>query len=87
MTKLHLIRAAFDALPPGGEFVAIEALIDDARRENLFGLLMSLNMLIEFGDAFDYSGADFKGWCREVGFTRFDVIPLAGASSAAVAYK
>jgi hypothetical protein len=58
--KLQLIRAAYNALPPGGALVAIEALIDDARRENLFGLLMSLNMLIEFGDAFDYSGADFR---------------------------
>jgi len=85
--KMHLIRAAYDALPPGGALVAIEALIDDARRENLFGLLMSLNMLIEFGDAFDYSGADFRTWCGEVGFRRFDVIHLAGASSAAVAYK
>lgn len=85
--KMHLIRAAYDALPPGGAFVAIEALIDDARRENVQGLLMSLNMLIEFGDAFDYSGADFKKWCTEVGFTRFEVIHLAGASSAAVAYK
>jgi hypothetical protein len=44
-------------------------------------------MLIEFGDAFDYSGADFREWCREAGFRRFDVIPLAGASSAAVAYR
>ena len=35
----------------GGAFVVIENLIDDARRENAFGLLMSLNMLIEFGDA------------------------------------
>ena len=85
--KMHLIRAAYDALPKGGAFVAIEALIDDDRRENLFGLLMSLNMLIEFGDAFDYSGADFRGWCREAGFTRFEVIHLAGAASAAVAYK
>jgi hypothetical protein len=85
--KMHLIRSAYDALPPGGAFVAIEALIDDGRRENIFGLLMSLNMLIEFGDAFDYSGADFRGWCSEVGFKRFDVIHLAGASSAAVAYK
>ena len=85
--KLHLIRAAYDALPAGGALVAIEALIDDARRENVFGLLMSLNMLIEFGDAFDYSGADFRNWCREVGFKRFEVIHLAGASSAAVAYK
>jgi len=85
--KLQLIRAAYDALPPGGALVAIEALIDDARRENLFGLLMSLNMLIEFGDAFDYSGADFRNWCGEVGFKRFETIHLAGTSSAAVAFK
>src|SRR5690242_11708770 len=85
--KMHLIRSAYDVLPPGGALVAIEALIDDSCRENLFGLLMSLNMLIEFGDAFDYSGADFRGWCSKVGFQRFEIIHLAGASSAAVAYK
>ena len=85
--KMHLIRAAYDALPPGGALVAIETLIDDARRENVQGLLMSLNMLIEFGEAFDYSGADFRKWCGEAGFKRFEVIHLAGPSSAAVAYK
>jgi len=85
--KMHLIRAAYDALPPGGALVAIEALIDDARRENVQGLLMSLNMLIEFGDAFDYTGADFRKWCGDAGFQRFEVIHLAGPSSAAVAYK
>jgi len=85
--KMHLIRSAYEALPPGGALVAIEALIDDARRENLFGLLMSLNMLIEFGDAADYTGADFRAWCGQVGFKRFDLISLAGPSSAAVAYK
>lgn len=85
--KMGLIRAAYDALPPGGAFVVIENLIDDARRENAFGLMMSLNMLIEFGDAFDFTAADYFGWCREVGFTRFEVIPLAGPASAGVAYK
>lgn len=85
--KKALIRKAYDALPPGGAFVVIEALIDDARRENAFGLLMSLNMLIEFGDAFDYSGADFTGWCREAGFRDFEILRLTGPSSAAVAYK
>ena len=85
--KKHLVQAAYEALPPGGAFVVIEALIDDARRENAFGLLMSLNMLIEFGDAFDYTAADFEGWCSEVGFTSFEVLPLVGPSSAAVAYK
>jgi len=85
--KMHLLRSAYAALPPGGALVAIEALIDDARRENVFGLLMSLNMLIEFGDAFDFSGADFRQWCSGVGFQRFEVMHLAGASSAAIAYK
>ena len=85
--KMQLIRAAYDALRAGGAFITVEALIDDARRENVFGLLMSLNMLIEFGDAFDYSAADFEKWCREVGFRRFEVIHLAGPSSAAIAYK
>lgn len=85
--KKILIGKAYAALPPGGALIAIENVIDDARRANAFGLLMSLNMLIEFGDAFDYTGADFRGWCREAGFRRFEIIALAGPSSAAVAYK
>jgi 2-polyprenyl-3-methyl-5-hydroxy-6-metoxy-1,4-benzoquinol methylase len=85
--KIQLIRAAYDALSPGGAFIVVEALIDNARRENVFGLLMSLNMLIEFGDAFDYSAADFEKWCLEVGFKSFEVLHLAGPSSAAIAYK
>ena len=85
--KRHLVARAYDALPPGGAFIAIENLIDDARRENAFGLLMSLNMLIEFGDAFDYTGGDFWTWCREAGFTRYEVLHLNGPCSAAIAYK
>jgi len=85
--KMHLIRSAYEALPDGGAFIAIENLIDDARRENAFGLMMSLNMLIEFGDAFDFTGSDFAGWCREVGFQEVEIIPLAGPTSAGIAYK
>jgi O-methyltransferase domain/Dimerisation domain len=85
--KKYLIRLAYDALPPGGAFIAIENLIDDERRKNTFGLLMSLNMLIEVGDAFDYTSADFWSWCREAGFSRYEVMPLAGPCSAAIAYK
>ena len=85
--KMHLIRAAYDALPEGGAFVVVENLIDDARRENVFGLMMSLNMLIEFGDAFDYTGADFARWCHEVGFRDVEIMPLAGPASAGIAYK
>ncbi len=85
--KMHLIRSAYDALPEGGAFVIIENLIDDARRENAFGLMMSLNMLIEFGDAFDFTGGDFAGWCREAGFRDVQILPLAGPASAGIAYK
>jgi hypothetical protein len=85
--KKHLIRLAYDALPDNGAFVAIENLIDDDRRENAFGLMMSLNMLIEFGDAFDFSGADFWEWCEEAGFKQYEVLHLAGPCSAAIAYK
>ena len=85
--KRHLIRAAYDALPEGGAFIVIENLIDDARRENAFGLMMSLNMLIEFGDAFDYTGGDFAGWCREAGFSDVEILPLTGPASAGIAYK
>lgn len=85
--KKMLIRKAYSALPDGGAFVAIENIIDDERRENVFGLLMSLNMLIEFGSAFDFTGADFRAWCEECGFSSCEIIPLRGPASAAVAYK
>jgi hypothetical protein len=85
--KRALIRAAYDALPPDGAFIVIENLIDDERRENVFGLMMSLNMLIEFGDAFDYTGADFREWCTEAGFRSVEILPLTGPGSAGIAYK
>ena len=82
-----LIAKAYRALPEGGALIAVENIIDDERRKNVFGLLMSLNMLIEFGDAFDFTGADFAGWCKEAGFRRCEVRHLAGPASAAIAYK
>jgi hypothetical protein len=85
--KLHLIRSAYEALPTSGALIAIENVIDDDRRQNAFGLMMSLNMLIEFGDAFDYTGSDFEGWCKEIGFQEVEIIPLTGPTSAAIAYK
>ena len=85
--KKQLIRAAYDALPDGGAFIVIQELIDDSRRENVAGLMMSLNMLIEFGDAFDFTGSDFAGWCRDAGFRNIEVLPLTGPTSAGIAHK
>ena len=85
--KKMLIQKAYQALTPGGALVAVENIIDDERRTNTFGLLMSLNMLIEFGDAFDFTFAEYQEWCREAGFKKFELLPLAGPCSAAIAYK
>lgn len=85
--KKTLIKKAYKALPEGGSLVAIENIIDDDRRENAFGLLMSLNMLIETNEGYDYSGADFYGWAKEAGFKKTYVMPLTGPTSAVVAVK
>lgn len=85
--KIALMKKAYDALPENGVFMAIENVIDNDRNKNTFGLLMSLNMLIENGDAFDYTHQDFENWAKQVGFKRTELIPLAGPTSAAIAYK
>ena len=85
--KQTLIDKAHAGLSSGGMLVAIENIIDDDRRINAFGLLMSLNMLIEVPGGFDYTGAQFDRWARHAGFARTEVRPLAGPTSAAIAYK
>ena len=85
--KKMLIKKAYDALPQGGALVVIENIIDDNRSENAFGLMMSLNMLIETAEGFDFSAADFDGWAKEIGFTQTSVMQLTGPSSAVIAIK
>jgi hypothetical protein len=85
--KQKLINKAFNALPGNGVLIVIENLIDDNRSQNLFGLLMSLNMLIENGDAFDYTPSDFNRWAKQAGFTKTAFIPLTGPATAAIAYR
>lgn len=85
--KKMLIQKAYKALSKGGALVAIENVIDDERRENAFGLLMSLNMLIETRGGFDYTAADFTSWAKDAGFNRVDIMHLTGPSSAVIAYK
>jgi O-methyltransferase domain/Dimerisation domain len=84
--KRLLVQKAYDALPKGGALIVYEAIIDDDRRTNAFGLLMSLNMLIE-GVGFDFTGADCRGWMAEAGFTERYVEHLAGTESMVVGIK
>jgi len=85
--KRNLLRKAHAALERGGALIVYEAIIDDERRRNAFGLLMSLNMLIETRGGFDYTGADCAGWMREVGFRETSVVHLVGNDSMVVGIK
>jgi len=85
--KRQLIAKAYAALPSGGSLIAYDAIIDNDRRRNLFGLLMSLNMLIETPAGFDYTGAECEAWMRKAGFRQTRVEHLAGPDSMVVGVK
>lgn len=85
--KRHLLRLAYNALPEGGAVIVYDAIIDDARSQNAFGLLMSLNMLIETGGGFDYTGSDCQGWMKEAGFRETRVEHLVGPDSMVIGIK
>jgi hypothetical protein len=85
--KHMLLRKAYDALPPGGALIVHEAIIDDERRKNAFGLLMSLNMLIETPGGFDFTGADCAKWMKSAGFRDIHIEHLVGPDSMVVAIK
>jgi O-methyltransferase/methyltransferase family protein len=85
--KKVLLQKAFDALPVGGAVLAYDAVIDDQRRENAFGLLFSLNMLIENREGAEYTGAECEAWMRDIGFSSTYVKPLVGAESVVVGVR
>jgi SAM-dependent methyltransferase len=85
--KRALIGKAHAALPKGGMLLVYDAIIDNDRRENSFGLLMSLNMLIETATGFDYTGADCIGWMHDAGFAEARVEKLTETHSMAIGTK
>lgn len=85
--KRMLARKAYEAVPEGGAFLVYDSIIDDDRSQNAFGLLMSLNMLIETPGGFDYTGADCIGWMQEAGFRETRVESLGAIDSMAVGIK
>ncbi len=85
--KMLLLERAYDALPTGGAVIVYEAIIDDDRCSNAFGLMLSLNMLIETPGGFDYTGADCTTWMKEVGFSQTRVEHLVGPDSMVIGIK
>lgn len=87
VTKRMLLSKAYAALPEGGAVIVYDSIIDDDRSKNAFGLLMSLNMLIETPGGFDYTGADCIGWMHEAGFKNCRVEHLVGPDSMVIGIK
>ena len=85
--KRMLIGKAHAALPDSGALIVYEAIIDDERSQNVFGLLMSLNMLIETEGGFDYTAADCIGWMTDAGFTSTRAQHLVGPDSMVIGVK
>jgi hypothetical protein len=85
--KRSLLAKAYDALPDGGSLIVYESMIDDDRSSNAFGLLMSLNMLIETPGGFDFTPTECMGWMRDAGFRSARAEHLTGPDSMVVAVK
>ncbi|MFZ0661450.1 MAG: methyltransferase [Acidobacteriaceae bacterium] len=85
--KKMLLKKAYKALNPGGALVVYDAIIDDDRSANAFGLMMSLNMLVETAEGFDYTGGDCIGWMEEAGFREMRIEHLVGPDSMVVGIK
>ncbi len=88
LTQKHaLLAKCYDALPADGCLIVYDAIIDDERRHNAPGLLMSLNMLIETPGGFDYTGAECCEWMKAAGFREIRVEPLLGPDSMVIGIK
>jgi hypothetical protein len=85
--KQHILTKVADAVAEGGAVIIYGTMMDDERRENEMGLLMSLNMLVETPSGFDYTHSECIEWLREAGFTDPKVEQLPGPESAVVAHR
>jgi len=96
-SKVLLTAVEFDLFSRVGdrsmtaEQLGAELGVHPRGRYDFFDALVALGFLHRDGDGpegrYRNTGADFRAWCGQVGFRRFDLIPLAGPSAAAVAYK
>lgn len=79
----RILRSCFDALSSGGTLLISELLVDDTKDGPADAALMSLAMLVEtFGR--NYTGAEYRSWLLEVGFTDVEIRPFTAPASNAV---
>jgi SAM-dependent methyltransferase len=82
-----LVVAAFRALPPGGEVLIYDPMIDDDRSQRASSLLVSLNMLLATPGGSEYTAAECVSWLLAAGFTDPVVTQLDDHDSLVTARK
>ena len=83
---LKLSARVREALKPGGAAVVVDFVPDDAREAAAMPLLFALVMLTHTPKGTTYTGADYRRFLGQNGFTRFDAVPLAGPQTAIFAW-
>lgn len=85
--RQFLLQKAYNALPEGGTLIVYDAMIDDERRHNTYGLMLSLNMLIDTEGGSEYTVTDATQWLQAAGFAEVSARPLIGGYTAIYATK
>lgn len=85
--KRMLVGKAYEALPPGGSLLVYESLIDDERRVNTAGMIMSLNVSLVSAGGLGYTGAECREWMADAGFQDLSVTHLEGPEYMVVGRK
>lgn len=76
----ELLRKIRRALKPDGQLVIGEFLVDDERKDNLFGLLFAVNMLVNTEQGDTFSQTELQQWLREAGFGQTQVLEAPAPS-------
>lgn len=86
-TKRMLISKAYDGLRTGGRLLVYESLIDDERRVNTTGMIMSLNVSLASAGGLGYTGAECTSWMTDAGFRETSVSHLDGPEYMVIGVK
>lgn len=85
--KREILAKVSEAVNPGGAVIVYGTMIDEERREAELPLLMSLNMLLETPEGFDYTAGECIEWLHDAGFEGGETRPLPGPETMVHARK
>ncbi|WP_076609320.1 methyltransferase [Natronorubrum thiooxidans] len=85
--KREILAKVSEAVNPGGTVIVYGTMIDEQRRDAELPLLMSLNMLLETPEGFDYTAGECIEWLHDAGFEGGESRPLPGPETMVQARK